>query len=227
MAGIAPTVPAAAAKGADWKEDFRYVAAVLGRSVDAERLLEDYEADAKTLRERLRPIIAGRTVASPQVTFDHTQIFIDHKDAFSSAVLGELGFTLAPLVTGAAKVPIALSFEKLPELNADIRFWQVRQRDEDGNRDVAGFQVAKDNPLWARVPAVAAGRVFEVDNRPWYFPTILAARQMLDDIEEALTGERSAPRALTRPRRLVSSRAGSQRSTERPPRRWMHAEAHE
>lgn len=186
VASIAPTVPAGAAKGAEWKEDFRYVAAVLGRSVEANRLLEDYESDAKALRERLRPILAGRTAASPQVNFDHTQIFIDHKGSFSSAVLGELGFTLAPLVTGATKVPIALSFEKLPELNADILFWQVRQRDEDGSRDVAGLQVAKDNPLWARVPGVAAGTVFEVDNRPWYFPTILAARQMLDDIEEAL-----------------------------------------
>lgn len=85
-----------------------------------------------------------------------------------------------------AKVPIALSFEKLPELDADLLFWQIRQRDEDGSRDVAGLQVAKDNPLWARMPAVDAGMVFEVDNRPWYFPTILASRQMLDDIEGAL-----------------------------------------
>lgn len=34
--------------------------------------------------------------------------------------------------------------------------------------------------------AVEAGTVFEVDNRPWYFPTILAAAHMLDDIEKAL-----------------------------------------
>lgn len=28
--------------------------------------------------------------------------------------------------------------------------------------------------------------MFEVDNRPWYFPTILAATRMLVDIEKAL-----------------------------------------
>lgn len=51
------------------------------------------------------------------------------------------------MVTGATKVPITLSFEQPPGLDADIVFWQVRQRDEDGSRDVAGFQAAKDSPL--------------------------------------------------------------------------------
>ncbi len=186
VGAIAPTVPAGAAEGREWKDDFRYIADVLGHGDDADRLLKDYEAKAKALRGRLRAAVADRTVASAQVAFDHSQVLVDHKGAFSSAVLSELGLTLAPVVTGATKVPITLSFEQLPGLDADIVFWQVRQRDEDGSRDVAGFQAAKDSPLWSRVRAVEAGTVFEVDNRPWYFPTILAAAHMLDDIEKAL-----------------------------------------
>ncbi len=183
---IAPTVPAGAANGLEWKEDFRYIAAVLGRSDDAETLLAEYENDASGLAERLAPAVDSRTVASPQVAYDHTQVYLDNPESFSSAVLTELDLDLAPVVTEATDVPIAISFERLTEIDADILFWQVRQHDEDGSRDSAGFQVAQDSPLWSQVPAVAAGAVFEVDNRPWYFPTILAARRILVDVEDAL-----------------------------------------
>lgn len=183
---IAPTVPAGAANGHEWKDDFRYVADVLGRSDDADALLADYESEAAELAEELAPVVDGRTVASPQVAFDHTQVYLDNAESFSSAVLEELGLDLAPVVTAATEVPVAISFERLTEIDADIAFWQVRQRDEDGSRDTAGFQVVRDSPLWHSVAAVAAGSVYEVDNRPWYFPTILAARQMLADVEAAL-----------------------------------------
>lgn len=183
---IAPTVPAGAADGLEWKEDFRYIAAVLGRSDDAEALLADYQTDAGDLAERLTPVVDGQTVASPQVAYDHTQVYLDNAESFSSAVLTELGLDLASVVTEAAEVPIAISFERLTAIDADVLFWQVRQRHEDGSRDTAGMQVAQNSPLWSQVPAVAAGAVFEVDNRPWYFPTILAAHRILVDVEEAL-----------------------------------------
>lgn len=70
-------------------------------------------------------------------------------------------------------------------LDADWLFWQVRQ-DDDGEPDHAGLDVLRANPLFERIPAVTAGRYIEVPNRPWYFPTILGANQILDDIEEAL-----------------------------------------
>src|SRR5688500_9439876 len=56
---LAPTVPAGAANGLEWKEDFLYIAAVLGRSDDAEDLLAGYEADAGDLAERLAPVVQG------------------------------------------------------------------------------------------------------------------------------------------------------------------------
>jgi iron complex transport system substrate-binding protein len=187
LASIAPTVPGGAADAPQWKDDVRYIAAVLGRDADAARLIADYETRAASLRTRLTPVLAGKTVASPQVAFDHSQVYVDRPDSFSSVVLTELGFTLAPLVAKAdAKKPLAISFERLPTIDADILFWQVRQRDENGQRDEAGLRVAKGNPLWGKIPAVAIGSVFEVDNRPWYFATILAAQHMLDDVERSL-----------------------------------------
>jgi iron complex transport system substrate-binding protein len=182
---IAPTVPRGSWIGTQWKEDFRYVATVLGRSDDAERLLAAHEARAAALKERLAPLGGGWTVASPQVTFDHTQVLVDPGDAFSSAVLTELGFNLPPMVANAREEGVPLSFERLDELDADALFWQVRQ-DNSGQPDIAGLDVARNSPLWSQIPAVQAGRVFLVDNRPWYFPTILGARTALDDVEAAL-----------------------------------------
>jgi ABC-type Fe3+-hydroxamate transport system substrate-binding protein len=47
--------------------------------------------------------------------------------------------------------------------------------------------LAKGDPQWASLPAVQAGAVYPVDDRPWAAPTILGAERILDDVEHALT----------------------------------------
>jgi iron complex transport system substrate-binding protein len=187
LSDIAPTVPRGSWLGSDWKEDFLYVAAVVGMTAEAEDILSAHEARVDDLRTTFADQIEGTTVMSPQVAYDHSEVYYDIPTDFSSVVLTEIGFTLAPLANAGDDDTYSLSFERLPELDADMLFWQVRQRDDDGGRDLDGLAVAQNNPLWNSVPAVAAGRVREVDNRPWYFPTILGAGVILDDVEAALT----------------------------------------
>ncbi|HYD10300.1 MAG TPA: iron-siderophore ABC transporter substrate-binding protein [Acidimicrobiales bacterium] len=182
---IAPVVPRGTWVGTEWKEDFLYVGEVLGLADEAQEMIDEHESRAADLRDRLAPVIEGMTVLSPQVAFDHTQVYIDADDAFSSAVLTELGFTLDDVAERDDSEGIAVSFERFEEIDADILFWQVRQAD-DGSTDTEGLDAARANPLFERLPAVSAGRYFEVPNRPWYFPTILGATQILDDVEAAL-----------------------------------------
>jgi ABC-type Fe3+-hydroxamate transport system substrate-binding protein len=99
-------------------------------------------------------------------------------------VLAEVGLDLATALEGSES-DIELSFENLTDLDADALFWQVRQSD-DGAADTAALEVVENGPLWPQLPAVKADAVHLVDNRPWYFPTILSAEQMLTDIREAL-----------------------------------------
>lgn len=66
LAEIAPTVPRGAWNGS-WKQDLRYVAAVLGRSSDAEALLAAFEERTADLRTRLARLRAGTTVAAAQI----------------------------------------------------------------------------------------------------------------------------------------------------------------
>lgn len=183
LGDVAPTVPRGAWDG-DWKQDLRYVAAVLGRSDEAEALIEDFEQRAADIRDRLGDR-AGSTVASAQLYGDHAQIGLDGPAAFSTAVLSEVGLEPITLSESGEEFGVDLSLERLPEIDADHVFWQVRQGD-DGAPDLAGLDVLRDNALWERVPAVAADQVHLVDNRPWYFPTILGAHVVLDDVEAAL-----------------------------------------
>jgi iron complex transport system substrate-binding protein len=185
---LAPVVPSGTWDPTQWKEDFLYVGAVIGCADEAEDRLSEYEDRAAALREEIAPTIEAKTVASPQVSFDHAQIVVAGVDQHSSTVLTELGFTLAPIVEGGDPWEISLSHERLDDLDADILFWQVRQ-DDQGDPDTAGLQIAKDNPLWPSLPAVENDRVYEVPNRPWYFPTILGAEQILEDVESSMGGE--------------------------------------
>ena len=182
---LAPTVPAGAADYATWKDDARYVGAVLGLADEVEGLIVAHEERSADLAADLAPVMADRTVASPQVAYDQSQVYVDGAGAFSSQVLGELDLTLAP-VAEKSEENVELSFENLADLDADVLFWQVRQKDDDGTPDTGALDVVEDSPLWSSRPAVKADEVHHVDNRPWYFPTILSAGQILDDVEAAL-----------------------------------------
>lgn len=184
---LAPTIPAGAADDRTWKDDARYVGAALGLADEAEKLIADYETRAAELKAELAPLMAGKTVASPQVAFDHSQVYVAGANAFSSRVLQDVGLELAPVLEGS-DTHVELSFENLTDLDADVLFWQVRQLDDDGSRDTAALDVVEGSPLWPKLTAVKADAVHHVDNRPWYFPTILSAQQMLTDIEAALLG---------------------------------------
>ncbi|WP_370247089.1 ABC transporter substrate-binding protein [Nocardioides sp.] len=189
LAAIAPTVPRGSWDPTRWKEDFRYVAQVLGCEEEGAARLAVYEDDAAALRADLAaavPDVAELTVASPQVGYDHAQIGVAGRDQLPSQVFAELGLTLDDLVTEAEDPwEVGLSFERMAELDADLLFWQVRQ-DETGAPDEEGLALATGNPLYRRLPAVRAGAVTEVPNRPWYFPTILGAERILADVRAAL-----------------------------------------
>lgn len=68
-----------------------------GALTPADELVARYEDRAARVRASLVPMVEKTSVLSPQVAFDHAEVRDDADDSFSSAVLTELGFTLAPL----------------------------------------------------------------------------------------------------------------------------------
>jgi iron complex transport system substrate-binding protein len=181
LSEIAPTVPRGSWVGTDWKQDFRYVAAVLGQDEAAAERLSEWEHRATEVYASIAESMEGRTVASPQITDGQGDVRVDPPDAFSSAVLLELGLDLAPVAREASDEAEVVSPHQLSDLDADVLFWQV----EPG--PAGGLELARSNPQWSSLPAVQAGAVYEVDDRPWDSPTILGAERILDDVAHALT----------------------------------------
>lgn len=188
LSEIAPTVPRGSWVGDEWKDDFVYIGEVLGLADEAEAMIGAYDERATEMAGRLAESVGDElTVASPQVAYDASGVYVDGPITFSTAVLTELGLTLAPIVYEGDEWSTEVSYERLPEIDADILFWQVRQ-DDNGDPDTAALSNVEDNPLWPELPAVQADQVHYVENRPWYFPTILGAQRILDDVEAALLG---------------------------------------
>jgi iron complex transport system substrate-binding protein len=187
LSEIAPTVPSGSWIGPEWREDFLYVAAVVGMSDEADQALDEFEQRMGDVGSEIAATVDGKTVATGQVAGDHSQVWLNPEEDFASSVLGDLGMSLA----GVTAEPIgengwvSLSFESIDQIDADILFWQVRQTD-GGAPDEEGLALVTENPLWDSIPAVTDDQVHYVENRPWYFPTILGAQRIVDDVEAAL-----------------------------------------
>jgi iron complex transport system substrate-binding protein len=185
LSAIAPTVPRGSRVGTDWKQNFRYVAAVLGKGEVAAEMLAAWEQRAVRVHASIADEMEGRTVASPRLTDDPADVRVDSRHAFSSAVLVEVGLELAPVVLKADDDSQGVPLQELGGLDADVLFWQVR-RDAGGVVNAGTLPSARTNPVWASLPAVQAESVYEVDDRPWGLPTIFGANRILDDVEQAL-----------------------------------------
>jgi len=186
LSDIAPAVPRGSWVGTDWKQNFRYIAAVLGKGEAAADQLAAWEYRAVRVHASIADRMEGRTVASPRLTDDPADVRVDSPHAFSSAVLVELGLELAPVVLiSDYDYSRGVPLQELGGLDADVLFWQVH-RDAGGVVNAGTLPSARSNPVWASLPAVQAQAVYEVEDRPWALPTILGANRILDDVEQAL-----------------------------------------
>lgn len=185
LSAIAPTVPRGSQVGTEWKQNFRYVAAVLGKADAAAQRLAQWEHRAARVHASIADRMEGRTVASPKLSDNPADVRVDPPNAFSSAVLLELGLKLAPVAINADEDAQGVPVQQLDGLDADVLFWQVH-RDAGGTVNAGTLPSAKSSPVWASLPAVQAKAVYEVDDRPWALPTILGAERILDDVERAL-----------------------------------------
>lgn len=183
---IAPAVPSGSWIGEEWRDDFMYIAEVVGRGDEAVSVLDDVDTRIADVGAAISDQVEGKTVATGQVAGDHSEVWLNPGYSFAAVILEELGMELLPAMTEETEAEwVALSFENLDQITADILFWQVRQTD-DGQPDQEGVDLATGSPLWPTIPAVGDDMVFYVENRPWYFPTILGVQRIIDDVEEAL-----------------------------------------
>jgi len=171
---IAPTV-LAPDLGDTWKDNFRLYAEALGKSEQAEQLLDDFEAQAAELGEKL-----GEGKSLSIVRFLPGQIRLYSDRSFSGTILSDMGFTVPETAVGEDTY-LELSPEQVTKAHADYIYVSAYGPADDTDRaKVTG------GPLWNTIPAVKAGDVHQLNDDLISGIGIQAAQQILDQFEQDL-----------------------------------------
>ncbi|TBU74021.1 ABC transporter substrate-binding protein [Phytopseudomonas daroniae] len=170
--------------------EFQKTLSVMGiataRRVEADALQASWDARIAALRERLQAHFGERwplSVSVLDIREDHLRSYLP--DSFAGSVLGQLGFVWNEQGRSAQGVSIKISGrESLPVVDADI-FFVFGRADSPGVQ--RHYQSLTAHPMWQRMAAPQAGRVWWVDGVAWIFSGgILGANRMLDDIERTI-----------------------------------------
>ncbi|WP_020188308.1 iron-siderophore ABC transporter substrate-binding protein [Methylopila sp. 73B] len=180
-ARIAPTI---LIDPIDWKQHFRILASLVGRTEQAEAALGAYEARAAAIKASAR----DGAVSVVRVAPSGFQVYLDGPAAYAPyAVLRDAGVKRTPYETTTDQTVVKRpGWEQLAGLQGDVLLVVV----------VSGYDPSQDdrlaaatfsNPLWKMLPAVRAGRVYRVDRATWMgFHGVASAHRVLDDVERYL-----------------------------------------
>ncbi|MCA0974736.1 iron-siderophore ABC transporter substrate-binding protein [Halomonas denitrificans] len=198
---IAPT--RFAANVYDFRSSLDEVAQATGREAQARELMTCWNARITDLRQRLAQRLGDdwpQKAAVVRFKSDHLRLY---STGFAGSILGEIGFEQPDAASDQGWGIKLTSEENIPTLDADVIFVLL----EDDPAILTTYRHWTAHPLWQRLKAAQAGRVYEVNTVNWIMGGgILAANAMLDDLyrhyfpqlassESAASASRSLPLA--------------------------------
>lgn len=178
---IAPTYVIGNEVNNDWREELKKVGEIFGMEEEAQAALDKYEQKAKDAKEKIQQSIGGESAAA--IWLVGGKLFVVSETLSSGAVMyGDLGLTVPSVVkeisASATGNWSSISLEKLAELDADHLFFI--------NSDGEGAEVLQD-PLWANIPAVKNGNIYEYGkDTSWLYTGTIANSQIIDNVLESL-----------------------------------------
>lgn len=171
LSGIAPTVFAENV-GVAWKENFLLAGEALGKRVEAQRILADYEQKAEQVGQQFGNPGALRV---SMLRFIPTGIRLYGEGSFIGTILSDAGFA-RPQPQQVDETFVAISREQLSLADGDLLFYAAY-----GDTEQAELTAG---PLWQRLGAVSSGRAHEVPDDLWYLGIgPIAADLVLDDMK--------------------------------------------
>ena len=172
-AGDLPVLVVQDGIGDSWRQIFLDQMVAFGRTDEANTLLAQYDAAVADAKPKIAATLKGRKVAILDVWAADTMAL--QVDTFSTAIAKELGIDL---VTGDDSVVAEDGYKLyspetlgvLDDAALVMSLWSA---------DMAA------NPMWQRVPAIAAGAQYEMDiANTWGFA--LTATDLVGDVMEAI-----------------------------------------
>jgi iron complex transport system substrate-binding protein len=196
LAAIAPTVMYESLPNAQWEENTRFMAQVLGLEAEAEALIAAYEARVEALRATL--IDNGMPPEDLEVSviriYDaqgSAGLQMQLVNAFSSDMLADVGFARpesqamdveSAMAAYNSAVAATLSLEQLPLLDGDVLIAWGQGADEEMNAaNDAIWTEIQDSPLWGSLNVVQEERTYRTGGY-WVGWGFHAAHAVLDDL---------------------------------------------
>nr|WP_042191177.1 ABC transporter substrate-binding protein [Kibdelosporangium sp. MJ126-NF4]CEL19890.1 Iron(III) dicitrate transport system, periplasmic iron-binding protein FecB (TC 3.A.1.14.1) [Kibdelosporangium sp. MJ126-NF4]CTQ97114.1 Iron(III) dicitrate transport system, periplasmic iron-binding protein FecB (TC 3.A.1.14.1) [Kibdelosporangium sp. MJ126-NF4] len=190
VSGLAATVAYANTRDkVEWHDAALTVADVLGVREAQQRKLDEYRSRAADFRTRNAQVLGAKKIVLLRFTTDELRIITD-SIIFPSRVLTDAGVRRTPSSTPAkaGETYTKLSPEQVGVLaDADVIIHFNGGGAFDGGKVTSTFTKYTGGELWKRLPAVQAGKVFEVPRTSWWDGgSTSAANAMLGDIERIL-----------------------------------------
>ncbi|GAB4425798.1 MAG: hypothetical protein OHK0015_06120 [Chloroflexi bacterium OHK40] len=174
-----------------WQTVLRINGEQFGREAAAEEWISRFEQRAADLRTRLALRWAGTTFAVVEPLSDSVFLYGATSGHMPITLSEKLGLKLADSVSRLlAEAGIQeqggtrLSLERLGEIDADVLFVLI-SAGATGTPDRSGFEVMTAQALWATLPAVQSGHVYEITGDIFYESGPMAMA-FLDVVERAL-----------------------------------------
>jgi len=182
LSAIAPTVFTATTGGV-WKQNLAVHAEALGLESEAAAALKKYETQAAALGAEIKKKDGGKMPVVSVVRFIAGPTRLYQTNSYSGVVLKDIGFARpSSQVSNDPTVTMKdVSPEQIDQADADLIFVTTADTpDKTQQKQVVS------NPVWKSLPAVKAGKVFNVPDETWMSGIgVQAAEQMLKDVAKA------------------------------------------
>ncbi|MEL6398377.1 MAG: iron-siderophore ABC transporter substrate-binding protein [Cyanobacteria bacterium J06626_4] len=179
LSQIAPTVLIdISGEVAAWKEYIQTWATALGKSDEAQALIQQYEQRIAQFQQAMGDRLDTTVVSVARFLPD--QIHIYQEDSLPGVVLAEAGLP-RPESQQRDNHDEIISLESLPSIDGDVLFF-VQDNPEEST-----LAQAQESQLWSQLDVVQREQVHEVSAEVWFLnPGIVSAHMMLNDLFRAL-----------------------------------------
>ncbi|MBW4417607.1 MAG: iron-siderophore ABC transporter substrate-binding protein [Myxacorys californica WJT36-NPBG1] len=180
LSRIAPTVFVQTDDNRLWKTWLKKEAEALGKTPEAEKLLQNYEQRVQTFRKSM----GDRRPQISVVNFWQNNVRIYMKQSFSGLILQDVGLPRPP-AQNKDKLWERMSLELIPQMDGDAIFLLL------GDHNESNLTQFKQHPLWSQLKPVKENKVYEVDNYIWVAGWgMIGANHVLDDLFQHLVEQK-------------------------------------
>mgnify|MGYP005843895939 CR=1 FL=1 len=189
LSQIAPTVLVPFEHSGQWKEVFLQMGTALHQEAATRAALAAYQARAADFQAQMGERLNNLQVSVVRLYPDTINLYL--RDSFCGTVLQDAGLSRPPSQDiGMAEaeqrfgnaIQVSISRELFEQADGDVIFLWTGENTAEANAQLQPkLDALKRDPLWQRLKAVQAGRVYEVPSY-WLGSGPIAANAILDDL---------------------------------------------